>query len=188
MRPMLAVVAALLLTAAPLAAQTSLAVGGAVSSFGGEDFEGARARAGVEAVLGRTTSESQGSFLGIGAAYSKIGTEVKGDEEATLWTAFVDVRHTKEVNPNASPYFGTRIGLARRAGDLGEDAYTSPGWFGGAHVGVFVRGSPRVRLDLSAGASMFRLGDVDVDGTALPGSTSSGHQWSFRIAVVRAFR
>jgi hypothetical protein len=153
------------------------------ATVSGDDFEGIDAGMGFD-VQGRVKFTA----LSLGLGYQRSSHGIEGlDENVVASGIFIEPRYEFPSAAAFKPYLTTRIGRITQSieGDGSELKATGFSFGGGAGVMVPLAGS--VRLNTSASWNSVSLGEMELDGDALPDSETSGSSLTLRVGVSFSF-
>lgn len=180
-------VALLAAAAVPAAAQSvpkfSLEPAAYYATVSGDDFEGIDAGIGFD-VQGRVKFTA----LSVGLGYQRSSHGLEGfDEKVNVSGIFVEPRYELPSAASIKPYLTTRIGRVTQSLEgNGSEAKASGISFGGG-VGVMLPLASTVRLSTSASWNSISLGEIEIDGDAIPDSKSSGSSLALRVGMSFSF-
>ena len=181
-------VALLAAAAVPAAAQSvapkfSLEPAAYYATVGGDDFEGIDAGMGFD-VQGRVKFTA----LSLGLGYQRSSHGLEGlDEKVNVSGMFIEPRYEIPSAASFKPYLTTRIARVTQSLEAdGSEAKASGISFGGG-VGVMVPLTSSVRLNTAASWNSISLGEIEVDGDAIPDSKSSGSSLALRVGMSFSF-
>jgi hypothetical protein len=176
---------ALVMIASPAAADNGdMYLGGNLGYFAlqGDDFEAAEAGFGVNGLVRRELANDW-SLSGI-AQWNKHGIDGSSDDVSVL--AFgAEPRHSFTTsNPMMRPYLGARgAWLRQSSSSAGIDSKAS-GWAFGLVGGINWQVNPKVAIETGLNWNAISFGDVEVDGTSVNGTDSSGKGLAFTTGIV----
>ena len=95
-----------------------------------------------------------------------------------------EVRGRSYANVGMRPYLGARGAWLRQSGDSAGIDIKASGWSFGLVGGINWQVNPKVAIETGVNWNAISFGDVEVDGTSVSGSDSSGNGFAFTTGIV----
>lgn len=168
----------LLLTPLPAGAQVTLGIGTGVGVLAGSDFDGNEGGTtlNLEAMVGPTA----GFQFGGAVQYTSLGLE--GRSETVGQIDVLAAARYMFVPDLAQLYVGARAGFSRQSWEIEAVERRSAGFSAGPTVGVILP-FPWFGFEISMDARYIDFGEIEVDGTAAPGTDRSGVHVGGRVGL-----